>query len=236
MHPFDRKQARKLAPVTPVLYPMDVKPPQGADQRAAGEGPRALVIATDSAMRTRLSAALAEEGIAVAELGGPEALAGQAPPADSVLVFPCNLDSTHEVTSLRRLRRAAGNAGIVVVSPRTTGTGTRRALDAGADGVVFEAELERSIAAAVRGVAVGHSVVPREVRAGLGRPTLSHRESEVLALLRKGLTNAEIAERLYLAESTIKSHTASIFTKLGVHSRKEIPAALADIDGSKVTA
>jgi DNA-binding NarL/FixJ family response regulator len=52
----------------------------------------------------------------------------------------------------------------------------------------------------------------------------------VLTLVRKGLTNAEIAERLYLAESTIKSHLSSIFTKFGVRSRREAAAVSLDLD------
>lgn len=190
------------------------------------------MLADDAGLRARLGGALRAEQVQVTELpADPEALADRQLGEESVLVAACDLDAPREVTALRRLRRVAPDAGIVVVSPRTTGTATRRAIDAGADGIVFEAEIERTVAVAVRGVAVGHSVVPRAVRSGLGRPTLSHRESEVLALLHKGLTNAEIAERLILAESTIKSHIASIFHKLGIHSRKEVAAALADIDG-----
>jgi ATP/maltotriose-dependent transcriptional regulator MalT len=71
--------------------------------------------------------------------------------------------------------------------------------------------------------------VPRDVRAGVERPYLSHRECQVLGLVCEGLTNAEIAESLVLAESTIKSHLASIFTKFGVHSRKEAVAAFAEL-------
>jgi DNA-binding NarL/FixJ family response regulator len=200
---------------------------------ATGEQSRTFVLAEDDGLRARLGDALRGEDVEVDELyPDSDALSADQLGEESVLVAACDLDAPREIAALRRLRRVAPEAGIVVVSPRTTGTATRRAIDAGADGVVFEAEIERTVAAAVRGVAVGHSVVPRSVRAGLGRPTLSHRESEVLALLRKGLTNAEIAERLILAESTIKSHIASIFHKLGIHSRKEVAAALADIDGA----
>jgi DNA-binding NarL/FixJ family response regulator len=45
-----------------------------------------------------------------------------------------------------------------------------------------------------------------------------------------GLTNAQIAAKLFLAESTVKSHLSSIFTKFGVRSRKEVAAAFADGD------
>ena len=77
-------------------------------------------------------------------------------------------------------------------------------------------------------VASGQSVVPRKLRASVERPAFSHRERQVLALVSKGLTNSEIAERLLLAQSTVKSHLSSAFTKLGIRSRKEVTALLLD--------
>ncbi len=53
---------------------------------------------------------------------------------------------------------------------------------------------------------------------------LSERELEVLALLAEGLTNREIASRLYLALNTVKAHTRNIYGKLGVHSRTQAVA------------
>jgi len=53
---------------------------------------------------------------------------------------------------------------------------------------------------------------------------LSDRELEVLHLLAEGLSNKEIAQRLYISLPTVKSHTRSIYGKLGVHSRKEAVA------------
>jgi LuxR family maltose regulon positive regulatory protein len=53
---------------------------------------------------------------------------------------------------------------------------------------------------------------------------LSEREREVLTLVAAGLSNREVAERLYISLSTVKSHTASIYGKLGVHSRTEAVA------------
>jgi LuxR family maltose regulon positive regulatory protein len=50
---------------------------------------------------------------------------------------------------------------------------------------------------------------------------LSERELEVLRLLAGGLSNREIAERLYLSLNTLKAHTANIYSKLGAHSRMQ---------------
>jgi LuxR family maltose regulon positive regulatory protein len=58
---------------------------------------------------------------------------------------------------------------------------------------------------------------------GLIEP-LSERELEVLELIAEGLTNPEIASRLYLALNTVKAHTRNIYGKLGVHNRMEAVA------------
>jgi DNA-binding NarL/FixJ family response regulator len=70
--------------------------------------------------------------------------------------------------------------------------------------------------------------VPAEARRLVVRPAFSHREKEVLGLLVTGLTNRQIADRLFLAESTVKSHLVATFAKLGVRSRTEAAALLLD--------
>ena len=108
----------------------------------------------------------------------------------------------------------------------------RRALDAGADAIVFEPELESTLAVTVSAVGSGQSVVPRKMRASVERPAFSHRERQVLAFVSQGLTNAQIADELFLSESTIKSHLSSAFAKFGVRSRtrgrRPLPRARTD--------
>lgn len=143
---------------------------------------------------------------------------------EAILVFACDVNLPRDLALLRRLRRQRRTPHVVAVSPATTGTGVRRGLDAGADAIVFEGELEWTLAVAVSAVASGQSVVPRAHRASVERPAFSHRERQVLSCVARGLTNAQIAEELYLAESTIKSHLSSAFSKFGVRSRKEAAA------------
>ena len=190
-----------------------------------------VLIAQDAELRSRIAAALAEHDLqAPTEIDSPSSFAGLNTDASTILIFVCDVEVPQEVTSLRRLCREASEPAVVVISPPATGAGVRRTLDAGADALVFDSELEMTLAASLRAVASGQSVVPRKLRAGVERPNLSHREHQVLALVCEGLTNAEIAERLYLAESTVKSHLASVFTKFGVHSRKEAVAVFAELE------
>jgi two-component system NarL family response regulator len=105
--------------------------------------------------------------------------------------------------------------------PEDSRRGVRRALEAGADGVVFETDLEGTLSLTVRAVIAGQTVVPAAGRMELDRPTLSTREKQVLRLVVSGMSNKSIAGELYLAESTVKCHLSSAFSKLGVRSRNE---------------
>jgi DNA-binding NarL/FixJ family response regulator len=118
----------------------------------------------------------------------------------------------------------------VAVSPATHAGGVRRALDAGADALVFESELEVALVPSLAAVAAGQTAVPRRLRGGLQKPAFSHRERQVIGHVAAGLTNSEIGDVLFLAESTVKSHLASAFTKLGVRSRKDVAALVLDPD------
>jgi DNA-binding NarL/FixJ family response regulator len=188
-----------------------------------------VVVAESESLRRQMVEAMAAAGCEAPAVARQEALAEYELDDRTVLIFSCDVDLPADVTTLRRLRKCQPEPAIIVVSPRSTATAVRRTLDAGADALVFEPEIDVALVASVRAVESGQSVVPRKLRAGVERPNLSHRERQVLNLVCEGHTNAEIAEALFLAESTIKSHMASIFTKLGVHSRKEAGAAYMDL-------
>jgi DNA-binding NarL/FixJ family response regulator len=148
----------------------------------------------------------------------------------AILVLVCDVDLPREMATLRRLRREVVGPAIVAVSPTATATGVRRALDAGADAIVFEPLLESTLAVTVSAVGSGQSVVPRAMRASVERPAFSHRERQVLTYVSQGLTNAQIADELFLSESTIKSHLSSAFAKFGVRSRREAAALFLELE------
>jgi DNA-binding CsgD family transcriptional regulator len=70
------------------------------------------------------------------------------------------------------------------------------------------------------------------MRHGMDLPALSFRERQILGLVVAGLTNDEIAGRLYLAETTVKGHLTSAFRRLGVRSRREAVALILSADES----
>jgi DNA-binding NarL/FixJ family response regulator len=150
----------------------------------------------------------------------------------AIVILVCDVDRPREMATLRRLRREVRGPAIVAVSPVATATGVRRALDAGADAIVFEPSLESTLAVTVSAVGSGQSVVPRKMRASVERPAFSHRERQVLSYVSQGLTTAQIADQLFLSESTIKSHLSSAFAKFGVRSRREAAALFLELEQS----
>lgn len=203
------------------------------DETRAISAPPCVVVGTGE--RSRAIAAILSAGPGgerLREAGSVEMLAALGVGPDTIVIFACDVDSPSEMAALRRLCREVREPAIVAVLPTATATGVRRALDAGADAIVFEHELEQTLAVAVTAVGSGQSVVPRKMRASVERPAFSHRERQVLTFVSEGLTNAQIAERLFLSESTIKSHLSSAFAKFGVRSRREAAALFLDLEKS----
>lgn len=200
------------------------------DSRRMASVLRVALAAQDAGAITPLRTRLARAGVVVdagaATLADLDALLQR---SLDVLVVVADLASPPTLAALRRARRAGGPRIVVVATGGgTPSPGARQALNAGADAYLTLADVDRTLAVAVNAVAAGLVCAPREARRLLVKPTFSHREKEVLGLLVQGLTNGEIAVRLYLAESTVKSHLLSAFSKLGVRSRADAVAVLLD--------
>lgn len=205
-----------------------------ADARGVSD-PFCVVLAPSSKkLRARIAAELGdrESDASVLFVESAEELIALGAAAPEIAVLVCDLDRPTEIAMLRRVQRELAELAVVVVSPPATATGVRRGLDAGAHAIVFEPLIESTLAVTVSAVGSGQSVVPRELRASVQPPTLSHRERQVLTYVCEGLTNSQIAERLFLSESTVKSHLSSAFAKFGVRSRREAAALFLEFDHS----
>jgi len=118
---------------------------------------------------------------------------------------------------------------VLTASERTEDVVT--ALNLGAHAVVQKRFAIETLAAAIRATVDGRVWIPPGIRAELAaeeapvgreRPRLSPREEEVARCIAVGLRNAEVATRLSISETTVKSHLHSAFQKLGLRDRVEL--------------
>ena len=126
------------------------------------------------------------------------------------------------------LLEACSSTKIVLVCERSGAGDVRKALDAGARALVPLSEVGAALVPVLGVVMAGQVSVPGPAGREAGRHVLTAREKQILGQVVLGMSNAEIAAKLYLAESTIKSHLSSAFAKLGVASRNEAAALILD--------
>jgi DNA-binding NarL/FixJ family response regulator len=158
--------------------------------------------------------------------------------APDVVVMDIRMPILDGVSATRQLCVDGAAPRVIVVTTFDTDEEAFAALQAGASGFLLKNAPPEELLAAIRVVASGDAVVapritrrllercagqlapPRSGNVRQGRlDQLTDREREVLLLVAQGLSNAEIAERLVLAEATVKSHVGRMLTKLGLRDR-----------------
>jgi DNA-binding NarL/FixJ family response regulator len=144
------------------------------------------------------------------------------------LIAYCESITPEQLERFKELKRDAPDILIVAICESADRRTVRRLLDGGIDGLVFADQIEEALGPTVAAVLAGQMVVPRDMRDAVDRPSLSTRERQILAMLVTGLTNQEIGARMFLAESTVKSHLSSAYNKLGVRSRSEAVTVIMD--------
>jgi DNA-binding NarL/FixJ family response regulator len=162
-----------------------------------------------------------------------------------VAVLDVRLPDGNGVEVCREIRSASPGTACLML----TGYGDDRALlaaiMAGAAGYSMKQSLGTDVVEAVRAVAEGRSALGPEAsqrvmallreKAETTDPlaALSGQEKRVLERIGEGLTNREIAERMFLSEKTVKNYVSSVLTKLGMHRRSQVAALAARIgDGA----
>jgi DNA-binding NarL/FixJ family response regulator len=158
---------------------------------------------------------------------GPEAEARAAVLLPDIVLMDLRMPEGGGVDSIVRMTAAGLPCRVIVLTTYETDGDILRAVEAGAAGYLLKDLARGELASAVRAAARGETVLAPTVAARLvdhlrgrpERPHLSERETAVLRLVAEGCTNAEIGRRLFIGESTVKTHLLRAFTKLGVTDR-----------------
>jgi DNA-binding NarL/FixJ family response regulator len=141
-----------------------------------------------------------------------------------VVVLDLRMQGMSGLETIKLLREEFGSVRVLIFSNYASGEEVFQAMRAGAAGfVVKEMALDRLLEA-IRKVHQGEQYIPPEIATRMsGRllSQLSARESEVLQLVAKGLSNKEIGAALHVVEGTVKIHLTNILAKLGVSDRTQ---------------
>jgi DNA-binding NarL/FixJ family response regulator len=170
----------------------------------------------------------AEPGIdVVGEAGsGDEAVALSRTRRPDVVLMDLRMPGGGGVAAISRLAAALPGTRVLVLTTYDTDAEILRAVEAGAAGYLLKDTSLADLVSAIRAAARGETVLAAAVAGRLLRRVrgprpeeLSARETEVLALVARGLTNAEIGRRLFVSEATVKTHLVRASAKLGVSGR-----------------
>ncbi|MEU6557302.1 response regulator transcription factor [Streptomyces sp. NPDC046915] len=171
---------------------------------------------------------------------GRDAVAAAAEHRPDVVLMDIRMPEMDGIEATRRIT-AAGHARVLMLTTFDLDEYVFGALRAGASGFLLKDAPPLDLLSAVRTVAQGEAllaprVTKRLIAAYVNRPTqpphgqeppqlpeaVTTREREVLLLVAEGLTNAEIAERLYIGAGTVKTHVARLLTKLDARDRVQL--------------
>jgi DNA-binding NarL/FixJ family response regulator len=198
-----------------------------------------LVVDRNAGTRSRVAAMLEQVGYETRQAqNGREALEAVRQAQPALVLLEVNLAEVSGYEVCRELRDRFGDdiAIIFLSGDRTEPYDRVAGLLLGADDYIVKPFDEGELLARVRS-ALRHSAAPSNgSQAGPAAETLTNREGEILTLLARGLTQAEIAEKLFISPKTVGGHIQRILEKLGVHSRAQAVAfahaqGLAEVQG-----
>jgi len=182
----------------------------------------------------------AEPDLAVAgeASDGSQALAQARLLDPDVILMDVRMPQMNGIEATTRLVKGGSRARILMLTTFNLDEYVYHALKAGASGFLLKDASREQLTGAVRAVAVGETLLAPAITrrliedfcrgpapgttAATAAGRLSERELGVVRLVAQGLSNAEIAARLYLSEATVKSHIARILAKLDLRDRVQI--------------
>ncbi len=147
-----------------------------------------------------------------------------------VILMDMSLPGMDGAMATRAIRKKLPQTQVIVLTSFKDGRLIKQALEAGAIGYLLKDLSADDLVQAIRSAHAGRATLSPEAAQSLVEATnlpptpgqdLTEREREVLALMIEGLNNVQIAGRLTVSPSTIKSHVSNILSKLGASSRTE---------------
>ena len=190
-------------------------------------------------LRMLLDAA-SETEVAGEAANGSEAVRAAAELRPDVVLMDIRMPGMDGIEATRRIVAAGGRSRILVMTTFDLDEYAYAALRAGASGFLLKDAMPEELLAGIRAVAGGDAVIAptltrrlldtyaQQLPAGPPAPpggndprwlALTDREREILVAIGQGWTNGEIAERLVLSESTVKTHVGRVLAKLGARDR-----------------
>ncbi|MFD5470717.1 response regulator [Streptomyces sp. NPDC127105] len=206
---------------------------------AAGPAPRVLIADDQTLIRTGFRLILNARGIEVVgeAADGEEALAAASELRPDVVLMDIRMPNMDGLEATRRILGRLPDCRVLILTTFDLDRYVYTALSVGASGFLLKDVTPEHLAAAVRLVDTGDALLAPSITRRLVErfasapartpavPTdlapLTPRELEVLTLLGRGLSNAELATELTLSEATVKSHVARIFAKLTLRDRAQ---------------
>ena len=199
-----------------------------------------VLVADDHALFRRALAAVFADEQDVELVGeasdGEEAVRMATELAPDVVLMDVRMPKLLGIEAARQIKADQPSTKIVMLTVSDDEEDLFEAIKAGASGYLLKEVEPAEIAAALRQINEGHSLLSPAVASKLvsefaaiskrsderaSRPTLTDRELEVLRLAADGLTNRQIGRRLQISENTVKNHIRNILEKLHLHSRME---------------
>jgi DNA-binding NarL/FixJ family response regulator len=182
------------------------------DHPVVREGLRGM-LAGETDIAVVAEAGSAAEAVAAARAGEPD-----------VVLMDLRMPGGDGVEATMRVLDQRPGARVVVLTTYETDADILRAVEAGAAGYLLKDATRQELAQAIRAAARGETVLAPSVAAKLvsrmrSPVELSRREIEVLRLVARGHTNAEVGRKLLISEATVKTHLLRTFAKLGVADR-----------------
>jgi DNA-binding NarL/FixJ family response regulator len=210
--------------------------PGGQSEAVNPELLRVMLVDDHDLFRTGLRNLLEEQGVHIVGEApdGNQALQLVRELAPDVVVMDLNMPGMNGIEATREITRFAPLTRVLVLTISDQDDDVMDAILAGACGYLMKDSSIQDLMAGIQAASVGESLISPhiaskvlqriraanvETGAGVARPELSDRETEVLRLIANGKDNAEIAKELHISPKTVKNHISNILMKLQIENR-----------------